>query len=85
MNLLKISVLTTPNTTNVERRFSVLNTLLSTKLQNTLLPNSLGNLNAINFNGTSYDLDRSAITDLDKFLKKQHKVVLCECNLTIHV
>ena len=32
--------------------------------------------NAINFNGTSYDLDRGEITDLDKFLKKPHSVVL---------
>ena len=31
---------------------------------------------AINFNGTSYDLDRSEMTDLDKFLKKPHSVVL---------
>ena len=52
-------------------------TLLSTKLQNTLAPNSLDNLNAINFNGTSYDLDRSEIADLEKFLKKPHRVVLC--------
>ena len=52
-------------------------TLLSTKLQNTLAPNSLDNLNAINFNGTSYHLDRREITDLDKFLKKPHRVVLC--------
>ena len=45
-------------------------TLLSTKLQNTLAPNSLDKLNGINFNGTSSDLDRGEITDLDKFLKK---------------
>ena len=31
---------------------------------------------AINFSGTSYDLDRGEITDLDKFLKKLHSIVL---------
>ena len=32
--------------------------------------------NAVNFNGISYDLDRSEITDMDKFLKKSHNIVL---------
>ena len=76
MNLLKISVLTTPITTNVESNFQFL-TLLSTKLRNTLAPNSLDKLmQLINFNRTSHNLDRSEITDLDKFLKKPHSVVL---------
>ena len=43
MKLKKISVLTTPTTANVERQFSVL-TLLSTKLRNILMPNSLDKL-----------------------------------------
>ena len=32
-----------------------------------------------------YDLDRDRITDLDKFLKKLHSIVLSWCNLTIHI
>ena len=32
-----------------------------------------------------YDLDRGEITDLNKFLKKSHSVVLIWCNLTIHI
>ena len=43
MKLTKISVLTTLTTANVETQFSVL-TLLLTKLQNTLAPNSLDKL-----------------------------------------
>ena len=43
MKLIKISVLTTPTTANMERRFSVL-TFLLTKLQNTLSPNLLDKL-----------------------------------------
>ena len=30
-----------------------------------------------------YDLDRDEITDLDKFLKKLHSVVLSWCNLLL--
>ena len=42
--------------------------------------------NAINFNGTSYIWSRyGEITDLDKFLKKPHSVVLSWYNLTIHI
>ena len=43
MKLIKISVLTTTTTVNVERQFSVL-ILLLTKLQNTLVPNTLDKL-----------------------------------------
>ena len=43
MKLIKVSVLTTPTTANVGRRFSVL-TFLSTELRNTLVPNSLDKL-----------------------------------------
>ena len=76
MNLLKISVLTTPITTNVESNFQFL-TLLSTKLRNTLAPNSLDKLmQLISMEPHIYDLDRGEITDLDKFLKKPHSVVL---------
>ena len=76
MELINISVLTTPTTANVERRFSVL-TFLSAKLQNTLEPNSLGKLmQLISMEPHIYDLDRVEITELDKFLKKPHSVVL---------
>ena len=76
MNLLKIPVLTTPTTANAERWFSVL-TLPSTKLQNTLAPNSLHKLKQIiSIEPHIYDLDRDEITDLDKFLKKPRSVVL---------
>ena len=52
-------------------------TLLSTKLQNTLVPNSLDKLmQLISMEPHIYDLDRGEITDLDKFLKKPHSVVL---------
>ena len=85
MELINISVLTTPTTANVERRFSVL-TFLSAKLQNTLEPNSLGKLmQLISMEPHIYDLDRVEITELDKFLKKPHSVVLSWCNLTIHI
>ena len=78
MKLMKISVLTTPATPNVERRFSVL-TFLSTKLPNTLAPNSLDKLiQLISMKPHIYDLDRDEITDLDKFLKKPHSVVLVD-------
>ena len=43
MKPIKISVLTTPTTANVERRFSVL-TFLLVKLQNTSEPNSFDKL-----------------------------------------
>ena len=52
-------------------------TLLSTKLQNTLAPNSLEKLmQLISMEAHIYNLDRGEITDLDKFLKKPHSVVL---------
>ena len=52
-------------------------TLLSTKLQSTLAPNSLGKLTQlISMEPHSYDLDRGEINDLDKFQKKPHWVVL---------
>ena len=60
----------------MERRFSVL-TFLSAKLQNTLEPNSLDRLmQLISIEPHIYDLDRDEITDLDKFLKKPHSIVL---------
>ena len=43
MKLIKISVLTTTTTANAETQFSVL-TLLLTKRQKTLVPNSLAKL-----------------------------------------
>ena len=61
MKLIKISV-STSTTANVERRFSVL-TLLSTKLRNTLAPNSLDKLmQLISMEPHIYDLDRKEIT-----------------------
>ena len=52
-------------------------TLLLTKLQNTLVPNSLDKLIQLtSMEPHIYDLDRGKITDLDKFLKKQHSIVL---------
>ena len=82
---LKDSVLTTPTRVNVERWFSVL-TFFSAKLRNILEPNSLHKLmQLILMEPHTYDLDRDEITDLDKFLKKPHNVVLSWCNLTIHI
>ena len=61
MKLIKISVLTTPTTANVERRFSVL-TFVSTKLRNTLAPNPLDKLmQLISLEHYIYDLDRDEI------------------------
>ena len=61
MKLIKISVLT----------------FLSAKLQNTLEPNSLDRLmQLISMEPHIYDLDRDEITDLDKFLKKPHSIIL---------
>ena len=52
-------------------------TLLSTKLRNTLVPNSLDKLmQLISMEPQKYNLDRGEITDLDKFLKKRHSVAL---------
>ena len=52
-------------------------TLLLTKLQNTLAPNSLDKLmQLISMEPHVYNLDRGKITDLDKLLKKPHSVVL---------
>ena len=76
MKLIKISVLTFRTAANVERRFSVL-TFLSAKLQNTLEPNSLDRLmQLISMEPHIYDLDRDEITDLEKFLKKPHSIIL---------
>ena len=76
MKLIKISVLTTPTTVNVESRFSVL-TFFSVKLQNILDQNSLDKLmQLISMETHTYDLDKDEITDLDKFLKKSHSIVL---------
>ena len=76
MKLIKISVLTTPTTTNMEIRFSAL-TFLSTELRNTLAPNSLDKLmELISMETHIYDLDGDEINNLDKFLKKPHSVVL---------
>ena len=75
-DFIKILVLTTPTTVNVERRFSVL-TFLQTKLQNTLVPNSLNKLmQLISMEPHIYDLDKDKINDLNKFLKKMHSIVL---------
>ena len=61
---------------NVEKRFTVL-TFFSTKLRNTLVPNSLDKLmQLVSLEHHIYDLDRDKITDLDKFLKKPHSIVL---------
>ena len=52
-------------------------TLLSTTVRNTLAPNSLDKLmQLISMEPHIYDSDRGKITDLDKFLKKLHSVVL---------
>ena len=76
MKLIKILVLTITATANAETQFSVL-TLLLTKLQKTLAPNSLDKLMLqILIESHLYDLDRSKITDVDKFLKKLHNVIL---------
>ena len=85
MKLIKISVLITPTAANVERWYSVL-TFLLTKIWNTLAPNPLGKLmQLISLEHHIYDLDRDKITDLDKFLKKPHIIVLSWCDLTIHI
>ena len=76
MKLIKILVLTITTTANAETQFSVL-TLLLTKLQKTLAPNSLDKLMLqILIESHLYDLDRGKITDVDKFLKKPHNVIL---------
>ena len=82
MKFLKISVLTTPTTANMERRFSVL-TFLLTKLQNTLSPNSLDKPKQlismephIYIYIYIYNLNSDEITDLHKFLKKSYIVVI---------
>ena len=88
MKLTKISVLITTTTANVERRFSVL-PFLSTKLWNTLAPNSSNKLIKLismePHKSHIYYSDSDEITDLEKFLKKPHSVVLSWCNLTIHI
>ena len=52
-------------------------TLLSTKQQNTLAKNSLDKLMQLtSMEPYIYDLDRGEITNLHKFLKKRHSIVL---------
>ena len=76
MKLVKVSILATSTTANVERRFSLL-TFFWTKLRNALVPNSLDKLmQLISMEPHIYDLDRSEKTDLEKFMKKQHSVIL---------
>ena len=61
-------------------------TLLLIKLRNALVPNSLDKLmQLISMEPHIYDLDRGEITDLDKFLKKPHSVILSRCKLTNHI
>ena len=61
-------------------------TLFLTKLRNTLVQNSSDRLMELtSMEPYMYDLDRDEITDLHKFLKKPHSVVLSWCNLTIHI
>ena len=61
-------------------------TFPSTKLQNTLAQNSLDKLMQLtSMEPDTYDLDRVEITDLHKFLKKTHSLVLRWCNLTINI
>ena len=83
MKPIKISVLTTSTTANMERRFSVFNSSFDWTIK--YFGAKLKQANAININRTSYDLDRGEITDLDKFLKKPHSIVLSWCNLIIHI
>ena len=85
MKHIKISVSTTPTTTNVENNFQFI-ILLSTKLWYTLAPNSLDKLmQLISMEPLIYDLARSKITDLDKFLKKTRSLVPSWCNLTTRI
>ena len=52
-------------------------TLLSTKPQNTLAPDSLDKLMQLNsMEPHIYDIDSGKITDFNKFLKKPHNIVL---------
>ena len=52
-------------------------TLLSTKLQNTLVPKSLDKLmQLISMEPHIYNLDMDEIIDLDKILRELHSVVL---------
>ena len=61
-------------------------TLLSSKLRNASAPNSLDKLmQLILMEHYIYDLDSCEITDLGKFVKKPHCVVLSWCNWTIHI
>ena len=77
MKLVKVSILTTPTTANAERQFSILTLFFLGKLKNTLPPNSLGKLmQLISMEPHMYDLHRSKKTDLDKFLKKQHSIIV---------
>ena len=85
MKHITISVSTTPTTKNVENNFQFI-ILLSTKLWYTLAPNSLDKLmQLISMEPLIYDLARSKITDLDKFLKKTRSVVPSWCNLITRI
>ena len=60
-------------------------TLLLVKLRIILAPNSLDKLIQLNsMEPRIFDLDKGEITDLKKFLKKPHSVVLRWCKLIIH-
>ena len=83
MKLIKISILTTAATANMERRFSFL-TFLSTEPRITLASNPLEKLMQL-MDPYIYDLDREEITNKEKFQKKLHSVVPNLCNLTIHI
>ena len=82
MKHIKISILTTLTTKNLENDFEFV-ILLSSKLWYTLAPNSLDKLmQSISMEPLIYHLARGKITDLDKFLKKPGSVVPSWCNLT---
>ena len=82
MKHIKISILTTLTTKNLENDFEFI-ILLSSKLWYTLAPNSLDKLmQSISMEPLIYHLARRKITDLDKFLKKPGSVVPSWCNLT---
>ena len=85
VKLLKISLLITPLTANVEKRFSVL-TLLLTRLWNALPPKSLVKLmQLISLWPHTYDLDLGKISALYKFLNKLEGRVLTLFNFIIHI
>ena len=60
-------------------------TLLSTKPQNNLVPNSLDKLMQLISMGPHMWFSYGEITDLDKFLKKLLSVVLSWYNFTVNI